>query len=71
MSFLNARESEIESGVAERKPSMVQAHQVQDGGMKIMNVKRLIHGPHSDFITGTMHDALFDARASHELKAQG
>ncbi len=49
----------------EGKLLVVDAQQVQDGGLKVMNVNLVVHGVEADIIRGSIGDAGFDAASSH------
>lgn len=49
----------------EGKLLVVDAQQVQDGGLKVMNVNLVVHGVEADIVRGSIGDAWFDATSSH------
>ena len=43
VAFLDTGEAEIEIGMAERELLVIEAHEVQDGGVEIVDVDRFIN----------------------------
>jgi len=44
---------------------VIDAQQVQDGGLKVMNVDFVVHGVEADIVGGSMGDARLDSASSH------
>ena len=44
---------------------MVQAHEVQDRGMQIMDMGAVFHGRQAEFVGGTIGETGFDSATSH------
>ena len=44
---------------------VIDAQQVQDGGLKVMNVDFVVHGVEADIVGGSMGDAGLDSASSH------
>src|SRR5262245_15537054 len=57
----NAGESIIEALVEVRQPRMIQAHQVQNRGMKVRDMTALLHRIEAEFVGGADRLAAFDA----------
>ena len=58
-------EPEVSPGVPEGQLFVVQAHQVEDGGVQITNVSTIFHRPHSKFVSGSVAVARLDTSAGH------
>ena len=50
-------EAVVATGVAVRQLFVIQAHELQDRGVEIVNVNGLLHGFHAVFVGGTVDDA--------------
>jgi|GEM_PF-4727947 len=57
MAFLDAGEAAIETGMAEREFLVIEAHEVQDGGVEVQNVNRLLDGAQANLVRGSVDDA--------------
>lgn len=53
-------EAEIAPGIAVREPFVVDAQQVQNGGMEIVDVNAVMHGSETKVIGLSVRDAPFD-----------
>ena len=62
---MDVGKTEILAGVAVGEPRVVEAHQAQDSGVKIMDVDGLLHCPKAKFIGGPVHVAALDPAAGH------
>ena len=57
----HVRESVIPSGMTICQPFMVEAHQVQNRGVKVVNVNRLLDCSQAVFVSRPMHNARLHA----------
>ena len=58
-------EAEIAAVVAVGEPFVVQAQEVEDGGVKIVMRDSVLDGVHAQFVGGAVGDPPFDASARH------
>ena len=58
-------ESHVASAEAKSELFVVDAEQVQDGGMHIVNIDGVFHGAHPHFVGGTERRATTDTGTSH------
>ena len=57
------RQPEVAAAVAVRELRVVQTHQVQDGGMQVVIVHRLLDGLETEVVGGALYEAALDAAA--------
>jgi hypothetical protein len=54
-------QAEVSAAVAERELFMVEAHQVQNSGVQVVDVDFVLGGSETEFIRGTVGGAAFDS----------
>ena len=57
VAFLDACQAGIESSMAEGELLVIEAHEVQNGGVEIADVDRFLDGAQANLIRGTVDDA--------------
>ena len=57
-------EAEVAALAAEGEPFVVDAHEVEDGGMEVVDVDLVLDGCETEFIRGAVGGAAFDSAAS-------
>ena len=62
---MDVREAELAALEAEGEAFVVDAHQVHDGGLEVVDVDLVLHGVEAEFIALAMRDAGFDAATGH------
>ena len=58
-------QAEVAAVVAEGEPFVIQAQQVQDGGVEIVMRDPVLDGVHAEFVGGAVGDPCLDAAARH------
>jgi hypothetical protein len=57
MCVFDAGQAEVEAGVAVGEAFVIEAHQVQDRGVEVAHVDRLVDGIHADLVGRAVDDA--------------
>src|SRR5207253_1390871 len=60
---MDVRQPEVASGVAEGQALVVEAEEVQDGGLQVMDVDRVIDDVEAEVVGGTVGESALDAAA--------
>src|SRR5262245_57726566 len=60
---MDVGESEVASGIAVDELFVIEPEQVQEGGMQVMHMNRLVDGLESKLVGGAVRDAALDAAA--------
>ena len=68
---MNIRQTEISSAVAERQFGMIQAHQMQNCGMQVMDIHPVFDGVNSDVIGRTVSQSPLDTAPRHPDRKPG
>src|SRR5262245_44459076 len=55
----------VEAAVEVGQPVRVQSHLVQDGGVEVLDVERVLHGPAAQLVRLAHADPAFDPTAGH------
>ena len=56
-------QAEVAAAVAVGQPLVIQAHQVQDRGVQVVDVHAVLDGLHAELVGGAVDDAALDAAA--------
>src|SRR5258708_4099836 len=62
---LHIGQAEVAATVAIRQPFVVEAHEVQDGGVQVVDADALVHGAMADLVGGAVAGAALRAASRH------
>jgi four helix bundle protein len=62
---MNIRQAEITAAVAVCEPLVIEAHQVQDGGVEIVDMHAVLDGVNSEFVGRAVDHAAADSATGH------